>query len=92
MTQTFPDIALRPATFQDVKILDYWDTKPHVIAAAPNDEIDWQREVQRHESWQEILIATLDDRPIGVVVIIDPALEDSHYWGEIENNLRAIDI
>ena len=24
--------------------------------------------------------------------IIDPELEESHYWGEIEPNLRAIDI
>jgi hypothetical protein len=31
-------------------------------------------------------------RPIGFLQIIDPAREDSHYWGEIEENLRAIDI
>jgi len=24
--------------------------------------------------------------------IIDPLLEDSHYWGEVEPNLRALDI
>ena len=26
------------------------------------------------------------------VEVIDPADEESHYWGEIERNLRAIDI
>ena len=31
-------------------------------------------------------------RPIGVMQIIDPHLEPTHYWGEIEPNLRAMDI
>jgi RimJ/RimL family protein N-acetyltransferase len=31
-------------------------------------------------------------RPIGFVQIIDPAREESHYWGDCEPNLRAIDI
>ena len=34
----------------------------------------------------------MDGRPVGFIQIIDPALEDSHYWGNIESNLRAIDI
>lgn len=31
-------------------------------------------------------------RPIGAMQIIDPALESTHYWGDIEPNLRALDI
>ena len=27
-----------------------------------------------------------------MIQIIDPALEDSHYWGKVASNLRAIDI
>ena len=26
------------------------------------------------------------------IQIIDPALEESHYWGDVPENLRAIDI
>ncbi len=38
------------------------------------------------------MIAELNDDPIGFIQIIDPALEEEHYWGNVENNLRAIDI
>jgi aminoglycoside 6'-N-acetyltransferase len=34
----------------------------------------------------------LAGRPIGCLQIIDPAEEESHYWGEVSANLRAIDI
>lgn len=30
--------------------------------------------------------------PIGFIQIIDPAREDSHYWGDCPTGLRAIDI
>ena len=39
-----------------------------------------------------ILIAELNGQPIGAMQIIDPHFERTHYWGEIEPNLRAIDI
>lgn len=86
------NILLRKATIDDLPLLQYWDQQPHVMAAAPNDEIDWITELQKNVDWQEILIAELDERPIGVIQIIDPALEESHYWGDIEENCRAIDI
>ena len=38
------------------------------------------------------MIAELDGRPIGFVQIIDPAREESHYWGDAPGGLRAIDI
>ncbi|MEM6526249.1 MAG: GNAT family N-acetyltransferase [Bacteroidota bacterium] len=40
----------------------------------------------------EQLVAEGDGREIGFVQIIDPAEEESHYWGTIETTLRAIDI
>jgi len=39
-----------------------------------------------------LLIAEIAGRPIGLVQIIDPAQEETHYWGEIEQNLRAVDV
>jgi aminoglycoside 6'-N-acetyltransferase len=42
--------------------------------------------------WREQLIAEIDGRPVAFVQIIDPAREDSRYWGEIEAGFRAIDI
>jgi aminoglycoside 6'-N-acetyltransferase len=43
-------------------------------------------------AWRDYFIAENDGRPVGIVQIIDPLLEESHYWGSIEPNLRAIDI
>lgn len=86
-------ISLRIAEPSDVATLKYWDTKPHVIASGGiDDSYDWEKEVARVVPWQEILIAEIDNRPIGVIVAIDPAEEITHYWGEIEANLRALDI
>lgn len=85
-------ITLRPATPKDLKLLRYWDEQPHVIASDPDDDWEWESELLRDPDWREQLIAELDGRPIGFLQIIDPAREDSHYWGEISANLRAIDI
>lgn len=85
-------ISLRRANIEDLPLLQHWDKQPHVIASNPNDQWDWEPELQLDVDWQEILIAELDRRPIGVMQIIDPALEETHYWGEIEENCRAIDI
>jgi aminoglycoside 6'-N-acetyltransferase len=38
------------------------------------------------------LIAELDGRAIGFIQIIDPAQEESHYWGTMPEGFRAIDI
>jgi len=83
---------LRPATIEDLKLLRHWDKQPHVIAAAPNDNWEWETELPRNPGWREMLIGELNNRPIGIIQIIDPALEESHYWGEVSENLRAIDI
>lgn len=77
----------------DRPTLEEWDTFQHVIdSGGLDDGLDWSIELARDAVWQEILIAEVDGESIGVIQIIDPHREESHYWGEIEPNLRAIDI
>jgi aminoglycoside 6'-N-acetyltransferase len=84
---------LRPATADDIPLLKSWDEKPHVITAGGGDDwYDWDNEIPRDADWGELLIAEHDGRPVGVMEICDPAREPSHYWGDVEDNLRAIDI
>lgn len=86
-------VTLRPATVDDVPLLDEWDTRPHVIASSGDDDVrDWGDEIVHADEWTEHLIAEEDGRPIGVLEIIDPALESTHYWGDAEPGQRAIDI
>jgi aminoglycoside 6'-N-acetyltransferase len=86
-------IVLRTATPQDVPLLRHWDGQPHVIESGVDEDWGWEIELARDPPWREQLVAELDGRPIGFIQIIDPALEDSHYWGEdVAANLRAIDI
>ncbi len=85
-------VTLRKATIADLQLLIYWDTQPHVIASDPNDDWNWEEELKRSVSWREQLIAEFEGQPIGFVQIIDPLREESHYWGDVEENLRAIDI
>ncbi len=40
----------------------------------------------------KLLMAELVGRPIGFIQIIDPHEEETHYWGDCEAGLRAIDI
>ena len=85
-------ISLRAATVDDIPILEAWDREEHVIASDPNDEWQWYALLSHAHEWQELLIAEIDQHPIGFVQIIDPALEESHYWGDITKGYRAIDI
>ena len=86
-------IKLREVTWGDKDMLARWDRKPHVIAATNNEHgIDWDVELAGDDPWSEWFIAEADGRPIGVMQIIDPALEETHYWGECAPNLRALDI
>ena len=87
-----PAIMLRDARPADRELLETWQTRPHVVAGGAGGDWGWRRELGRRPAWREQLIAELDGRPIGFVQIIDPALEDSHYWGSVADNLRAIDI
>lgn len=85
-------VTLRRATLADAPLLRRWDEQPHVIASDPHDEWGWEEELCKQPEWREQLIALVDDRPVGFVQVIDPALEDSHYWGESPPGLRAVDI
>lgn len=85
-------IALRPATLDDLLLLQRWDEDPDVLASDPNDDWHWEDELVRTPSWREQLVAEADGVPIGFVQIIDPRHEESHYWGEVPEGLRAIDI
>lgn len=86
-------IKLRPATLADVPLLEHWDQQEHVIACAPNETCDWAADLSQPEPpWRQQLIAELHGRPIGIVQIIDPHEEETHYWGDVAPNLRALDI
>jgi aminoglycoside 6'-N-acetyltransferase len=86
------NIALRHATPDDLTTLRHWDEQPHTVASDPNDDWEWEKELPRCPPWREQLMAELDGRPLGFVQIIDPAEEETHYWGDVPPNLRAIDI
>jgi aminoglycoside 6'-N-acetyltransferase len=85
------NITLRAATPDDLPLLRHWSSQPHVIAAT-DDDWGWETELQRSPGWREFLIGEADGRPIGFMQIIDPAREESQYWGCIEEGHRAIDI
>ena len=93
-------IRLRPALPADAAILRAWDAEPHVISAVSDDpeaetafqDADWDAELASQSDVFRYFIAEADGRPIGVMLAIDPAEEPNHYWGDIEPNLRALDI
>ena len=95
-----PVIALRAATIADVPMLELWDRDPAVISATTDDptadkafgDHDWALELLSQTPVSYFLIAELDGRPIGAMQIIDPHAEPTHYWGDIDEHLRAIDI
>jgi aminoglycoside 6'-N-acetyltransferase len=87
-----PAVTFRPAVLADAPLLRRWDEAPHVVASDPNDDWRWEIELADNPDWREQFIAELDGRPIGFLQIIDPAREESHYWGDVPVDLRALDI
>jgi aminoglycoside 6'-N-acetyltransferase len=85
-------IILRTATLEDLTFLLHWDEQQHNIESDPNDDWNWEVELLKNPPWREQLMAELSRRPIGFIQIIDPLLEETHYWGTVEANQRAIDI
>ena len=85
-------IHLRPATPHDLDLLRRWDAAPHIIASKGTEDWGWEQELVRSPDWREQLIAEVEGMPLGFIQIIDPAREDSHYWGDCPSGLRAIDI
>jgi aminoglycoside 6'-N-acetyltransferase len=88
------EITLRLASIGDAALLHAWDRQPHVIAATGADSgaWDWERELPRAVAWRELLVAEHAGRAVGMVQIIDPKEEETHYWGAASPNQRAIDI
>ena len=87
-------IQLRTANINDLNTLKHWDNQEHIKETIPDEYWNWEYELAREPQpeWREYLIAEVEGRPIGFVQIIDPAEEETHYWGDIEANKRAIDI
>lgn len=93
-------IRLRPAVVADAPLLHAWDREPHVIRAVTDDPeaevafdgADWAQELADPSPVSFFLIGEENGRPVGAMQVIDPELEPTHYWGEIEPNLRALDI
>lgn len=81
-------VTLRRATPDDAELLRGWDP----FGTEPGGDWVWEAEFARHPDWREHLMAEVGGRSVGFLQIIDPALEDSHYWGQVSANLRAIDI
>ncbi len=97
-----PTLVLRAATHADIPTLLRWDSDPTVIASASDnpdaatawgEDNDWVENINLYERdvW-EYWIAEVDGRPIGAMQLCDPHKEPTHYWGDIEPNLRALDI
>ncbi|MGE0044700.1 MAG: GNAT family N-acetyltransferase [Hyphomonadaceae bacterium] len=93
-------LTLRQAQAADIPTLTAWDKAEHVISATTDDPdaedafegIVWPDEIANASLVTFYLLALLDGRPIGAMQVIDPHAEPTHYWGEIEPNLRALDI
>jgi aminoglycoside 6'-N-acetyltransferase len=93
-------LTIRQATAADVPHLERWDREPSVIACTTDDpkaekafeSASWPDEIAANSDVSCYYIAELDGRPIGAMQVIDPHREPTHYWGEIEPGLRAIDI
>lgn len=90
-------LSIRYATVADATLLCGWDEKPHVMAATSNDgsksfDANWDEELLPRFDGTSFFIAEVDKTPIGAMQIINPATEETHYWGAVASNLRAIDI
>uniref|UniRef100_UPI00404715FE GNAT family N-acetyltransferase n=1 Tax=Roseivirga sp. TaxID=1964215 RepID=UPI00404715FE len=86
------ELILRAALPSDLPILEYWDQQKHVIDSDPDDDWEWEKELALNPAWRLQLMAELNGEPIGFIQIIDPLEEETHYWGDVAPNLRAIDI
>lgn len=85
-------VRLRDATPADAALLREWEGRPQLLESGIDEDWEWEKELPRKPDWRAQLIAELDGRAIGFVQIIDPAREETHYWGDIDSGLRAIDI
>ncbi len=85
-------IKLRPATPNDLALLQRWHEDPDVGNALVDSDWGWATELHRHPPWREWLIAEVDGWPIGFLQIIDPRHEETQYWGCMDAGYRCLDI
>ena len=83
-------ITLRPATADDIPLLEAWDADDVVAASDPNDDWDWPETLAA--VGLENLMAEKDARPVGFIQITDLVADESRYWGEPQPGFMAIDI
>lgn len=93
---TRAEVRLRPATPDDAPLLADWDRLDHVVASLSEHgqivDRDWAFELAAPTPESHYLIAETLGRSIGVVQSLDPHLDPDGYWGDIEPDLRALDI
>ena len=95
-----PLVQLRNATMDDVHLLQGWDEQEHlqgydVMGDEDFNDWDWPQSLAEDYPWKRQLVAetTSQNIPIGFVLVIDPANEITHYWGnDCEPHLRAVDM
>ena len=87
-----PTVQLRPPKSSDLGLLWRWNNAPHISAAKGTGDWGWQTELKNYPYWREQLIAEVECFPIVFLQIIDTARDESHYWRECQDDLRAIDI
>ena len=93
-------LTIRQAAPGDMPHFAQWDRDPDVIACSTDDaeaeeafgDADWAEEIAANSDLSCFYVAELDGRAFGALQVIDPHREPTHYWGDIEPNLRAIDI
>ena len=84
-------VDLRLAVAADIPTLERWESADHVVAISGDDE-PWHWTVEIDVPWQEVWIAEVEGRAIGVVVLLDANAEPSCYWGDVSPGTYAIDI
>lgn len=87
-----PTLTFRPAVPADAPLLRRWDEDPAVVASDPNDDWRWEIELAENPDWREQFIVEADGHAAGFLQLIDPAREESRYWGNVSLGLRAIDL
>ena len=85
-------IVLRLATPDDAPLRRQWDEEPHVQASDPDSDWGWESELKTNPDWRHQLIAERAGRPFGFLQIMDPAGDPDRYWGNVDRDVRAIDI
>ena len=85
-------MTLRTAVLADLPLLEEWDRDPDVIASGGDDDWGWEHELPRTVPWREMWIAEADGESVGFIQAIDAANEETHYWGDVDADVWALDI